>query len=96
MPVQAAQWTDFLSCPICYSEFGAGGHRPVSLGCCHTLCSTCLHKLHRKACPFDQTPIGTDIDLLPVNGALLRLVGAQVSAAARPAPPFGPCCRVDL
>ncbi|XP_019727555.1 roquin-2 isoform X2 [Hippocampus comes] len=78
MPVQAAQWTDFLSCPICYNEFNGSGQQPVSLGCSHTVCRTCLHKLHRKACPFDQTPISTDIDLLPVNCALLQLLGAQV------------------
>ncbi|XP_044000802.1 roquin-2 isoform X1 [Gambusia affinis] len=78
MPVQAAQWTEFLSCPICYNEFDSSGHQPISLGCSHTVCKTCLHKLHRKACPFDQTPISTDIDLLPVNCALLKLVGAQV------------------
>ncbi|KAJ8260539.1 hypothetical protein COCON_G00162620 [Conger conger] len=79
MPVQAAQWTEFLSCPICYNEFDGSGHKPISLGCSHTVCKTCLHKLHRKACPFDQTAISTDIDLLPVNCALLQLVGAQVS-----------------
>ncbi|XP_026152509.1 roquin-2 isoform X3 [Mastacembelus armatus] len=78
MPVQAAQWTEFLSCPICYNEFDNSSHQPISLGCSHTVCKTCLHKLHRKACPFDQTPINTDIDLLPVNCALLQLVGAQV------------------
>ncbi|TNN65073.1 Roquin-2 [Liparis tanakae] len=78
MPVQAAQWTEFLSCPICYNEFDSSGHQPISLGCSHTVCKTCLHKLHRKACPFDQTAISTDIDLLPVNCALLQLVGAQV------------------
>lgn len=78
MPVQAAQWTEFLSCPICYNEFDSSGHQPISLGCSHTVCKTCLHKLHRKACPFDQTPISTDIDLLPVNCALLQLVGTQV------------------
>ncbi|XP_066506857.1 roquin-2 isoform X2 [Hoplias malabaricus] len=78
MPVQAAQWTEFLSCPICYNEFNASSHKPISLGCSHTVCKTCLHKLQRKACPFDQTPISTDIDLLPVNCALLLLVGAQV------------------
>lgn len=79
MPVQAAQWTEFLSCPICYNEFDSSSHQPISLGCSHTVCNTCLLKLHRKACPFDQTPISTDIDLLPVNCALLQLVGAQVS-----------------
>lgn len=78
MPVQAAQWTEFLSCPICYNEFDSSNHQPISLGCSHTVCKTCLHKLHRKACPFDQTPISTDIDLLPVNCALLQLLGAQV------------------
>lgn len=83
MPVQAAQWTEFLSCPICYNEFDSSGHQPISLGCSHTVCKTCLHKLHRKACPFDQTPISTDIDLLPVNCALLQLVGAQVGLGGR-------------
>ncbi|CAM4730560.1 unnamed protein product [Leuciscus chuanchicus] len=78
MPVQAAQWTEFLSCPICYNEFDACSHKPISLGCSHTVCKTCLHKLHRKACPFDQTAISTDIDVLPVNCALLQLVGAPV------------------
>lgn len=79
MPVQAAQWTEFLSCPICYNEFDENVHKPISLGCSHTVCKTCLNKLHRKACPFDQTAINTDIDVLPVNFALLQLVGAQVS-----------------
>uniref|UniRef100_A0A8C4SJG7 RING-type E3 ubiquitin transferase n=1 Tax=Erpetoichthys calabaricus TaxID=27687 RepID=A0A8C4SJG7_ERPCA len=78
MPVQAAQWTEFLSCPICYNEFDENVHKPISLGCSHTVCKTCLNKLHRKACPFDQTVINTDIDILPVNFALLQLVGAQV------------------
>ncbi|XP_041090228.1 roquin-2-like isoform X2 [Polyodon spathula] len=78
MPVQAAQWTEFLSCPICYSEFDESKHKPISLGCSHTVCKTCLNKLQRKACPFDQTVLNTDIDALPVNFALLQLVGAQV------------------
>lgn len=87
MPVQAAQWTEFLSCPICYNEFDSSEHQPISLGCSHTVCKTCLHKLHRKACPFDQTPISTDIDLLPVNCALLQLVGAQASLEVTPVTP---------
>ncbi|CAL8321288.1 unnamed protein product [Lota lota] len=78
MPVQAAQWTEFLSCPVCYNEFDGSSHQPISLGCSHTVCKTCLHKLHRKACPFDQTPISTELHLLPLNYALLQLVGAQV------------------
>ncbi|XP_061788108.1 roquin-2 isoform X2 [Nerophis lumbriciformis] len=78
MPVQAAQWTDFLSCPVCYNDFDGGDHQPVSLGCSHTVCRGCLRKLHRKACPFDQAPICIDVDLLPANRALLRLLGAQL------------------
>ncbi|XP_041276611.1 roquin-1 isoform X9 [Onychostruthus taczanowskii] len=78
MPVQAPQWTDFLSCPICTQTFDETIRKPISLGCGHTVCKMCLNKLHRKACPFDQTTINTDIELLPVNSALLQLVGAQV------------------
>uniref|UniRef100_A0A6I8PQF7 RING-type E3 ubiquitin transferase n=1 Tax=Ornithorhynchus anatinus TaxID=9258 RepID=A0A6I8PQF7_ORNAN len=78
MPVQAPQWTDFLSCPICTQTFDETIRKPISLGCGHTVCKMCLNKLHRKACPFDQTAINTDIELLPVNSALLQLVGAQV------------------
>ncbi|ERE72677.1 roquin [Cricetulus griseus] len=78
MPVQAPQWTDFLSCPICTQTFDETIRKPISLGCGHTVCKMCLNKLHRKACPFDQTTINTDIELLPVNSALLQLVGAQI------------------
>ncbi|XP_038820060.1 roquin-1-like [Salvelinus namaycush] len=78
MPVQAPQWTEFLLCPICTQTFEETVRRPISLGCGHTVCKMCLNKLHRKACPFDQTAIATDIEQLPVNTALLQLVGGQV------------------
>ena len=78
MPVQAPQWTEFLLCPICTQTFEETVRRPISLGCGHTVCKMCLNKLHRKACPFDQTAISTDIEQLPVNTALLQLVGGQV------------------
>uniref|UniRef100_T1IW63 RING-type E3 ubiquitin transferase n=1 Tax=Strigamia maritima TaxID=126957 RepID=T1IW63_STRMM len=78
MPIQAPQWTEFLSCPVCYNEFDENIRRPISLGCGHTVCKTCLSKLHRKQCPFDQTTINMDIDHLPVNFALLQLVGANI------------------
>lgn len=79
MPVQAPQWTEFLLCPICTQTFEENVRKPISLGCGHTVCKMCLNKLHRKACPFDQTTISTDIELLPVNTALLQLVCPQVS-----------------
>ncbi|KAL4634862.1 roquin-1-like isoform X1 [Arapaima gigas] len=78
MPVQAPQWTEFMQCPICTHTFEHTVRRPISLGCGHTVCKMCLNKLHRKACPFDQTTIGTDIEQLPVNTALLQLVGGQM------------------
>ncbi|XP_007240175.3 roquin-1a isoform X1 [Astyanax mexicanus] len=78
MPVQAPQWTEFLLCPICTQTFEENARKPISLGCGHTVCKMCLNKLHRKACPFDQTTISTDIELLPVNTALLQLVCGQV------------------
>ncbi|XP_051763731.1 roquin-1a [Ctenopharyngodon idella] len=79
MPVQAPQWTEFLLCPICTQTFEESHRKPISLGCGHTVCKMCLNKLHRKACPFDQTAISTDIEQLPVNTALLQLVSGQVS-----------------
>ena len=53
MPIQGPQWTEFLTCPICLSEFNRD-RGPVSLSCGHTICKTCLQQLHRKRCPFDQ------------------------------------------
>uniref|UniRef100_A0A1B6IE76 RING-type domain-containing protein n=1 Tax=Homalodisca liturata TaxID=320908 RepID=A0A1B6IE76_9HEMI len=73
MPIQAPQWTEFLSCPVCCNEFDATLRSPVSLACAHTVCKTCLVNLHRKQCPFDQTPITTELEKLPVNTALLQL-----------------------
>ncbi|XP_050312443.1 roquin-1 isoform X2 [Anthonomus grandis grandis] len=75
MPIQAPQWTEFLSCPVCCNAFDDKLRSPISLGCGHTVCRGCLSNLHRKQCPFDQTLITIDIENLPVNTALLQLVG---------------------
>ncbi|XP_055382632.1 uncharacterized protein LOC129612865 [Condylostylus longicornis] len=77
MPIQAPQWTEFLSCPVCCHEFAAIQRPPISLGCGHTICRTCLATLHNKQCPFDQTPITTDLENLPINYALLQLVSTS-------------------
>lgn len=74
MPIQAPQWTEFLSCPVCTNEFAPALRSPISLGCGHTVCRTCLNNLHCKQCPFDQATINTDLEELPVNYALLQLV----------------------
>lgn len=47
---------------------------PVTLGCGHTICKSCLCTLHRIQCPFDQANITKDISTLPINTALLQLV----------------------
>ena len=48
---------------------------PVSLACGHSVCRTCLESLQRRICPFDQTPISVELASLPVNTALLQLIG---------------------
>ncbi|CAD6208499.1 GSCOCG00010499001-RA-CDS, partial [Cotesia congregata] len=78
MPIQAPQWTEFLSCPVCCHDFDSTARGPISLGCGHTICRTCLANLHRKQCPFDQSTINTEIEILPLNEALLQLVGNTV------------------
>ncbi|CAI9738401.1 ring finger and CCCH-type domains 2 [Octopus vulgaris] len=78
MPIQAPQWTDFLSCPVCCNLFNEQYYRPISLGCGHTVCKSCLSKLHSKKCLFDQSIISRTIEELPVNYALLQLVGTAI------------------
>ncbi|WAR01984.1 RC3H2-like protein [Mya arenaria] len=79
MPIQAPQWTEFLSCPVCYNVFNEQHYRPISLACGHTVCRTCLSKFQQKKCPFDQSLISRDLDELPSNFALLQLVCATAS-----------------
>ncbi|KAF7282829.1 hypothetical protein GWI33_001967 [Rhynchophorus ferrugineus] len=38
MPIQAPQWTEFLSCPVCCNAFDDKQRSPISLGCGHTIC----------------------------------------------------------
>jgi RING finger/CCCH-type zinc finger protein len=90
MPVQAPQWSEYLSCPVCQNEFEAQKKPPVSLACGHTACRTCLQSLQRRQCPFDQTPIGVELSCLPVNTALLQLIGAgEVPEEYRQVPSLG-------
>lgn len=85
MPIQTPQWTEFLQCPICTNDFDGHSRQPISLGCGHTMCVSCLSKLHRTRCPFDQTDFVTDIPKLPYNYALLQLVGVEVPDDPLPA-----------
>ncbi|XP_050424791.1 roquin-1 [Adelges cooleyi] len=78
MPIQAPQWTDFLSCPVCCNSFDVKVRHPISLGCAHTVCKSCLSNLPKKQCPFDQNLISIEVEQLPINYALLQLVGASI------------------
>ncbi|PIK35835.1 hypothetical protein BSL78_27333 [Apostichopus japonicus] len=74
MPIQAPQWTDFLTCPVCLYDFDDDSRLPLSLGCGHSICQVCIDNLSGKLCPFDQATI-TDFvkDLVP-NISLLQLL----------------------
>ena len=79
MPIQTSQWTEFLLCPICNYQFDDCNRQPVTLGCGHTLCISCLSKLSKTQCPFDHVHTDTDISKLPFNYALLQLVGVETT-----------------
>lgn len=74
---------------VCYNVFNETDRRPVSLACGHTVCRTCLLNLPQKKCPFDQCVITRDVNELPVNYALLQLVGAAIpTESEQPTPPI--------
>lgn len=79
MPVQSPQWTEYLSCPVCENGFELRNRLPISLGCGHTICQTCLAQLRRRACPFDQGQIRLPLNQLPVNTSLVLLIDADAS-----------------
>ena len=54
---------------------------PVSLACGHTVCRPCLESLQRRQCPFDQSFISVELASLPVNTALLQLIGTDHKTA---------------
>lgn len=80
MPIQAPQWTDFRLCPVCQNEYNSTQKPPISLGCGHSICQCCLFQLSKQQCPFDQADILIDIKKLPINYALLSLVGGKIDA----------------
>ena len=58
MPIQAPQWTEYLSCPVCESAFELRTRLPISISSCgHTICKSCLATLQRRQCPFDQVSL---------------------------------------
>ena len=78
MPIQAPQWTDFRLCPVCQNEYNSNQKPPISLGCGHSICQSCLFQLSKQQCPFDQAEIQIEIKKLPINYALLSLVGGKI------------------
>ena len=78
MPLLAPQWIYFRVCPVCQNEFNCAQKPPVSLGCGHSICQSCLWCLSKQQCPFDQADVQSDIKKLPINYALLSLVGGKI------------------
>ena len=78
MPVPSLRCVDFLSCDVCCNFFDEHVNQPVSLGCGHCLCKFCLSRSESSKCPFDKTPITYDIENLPVNYAILQLIGVAI------------------
>lgn len=90
MPIQAPQWTDFLACPVCYNGFDAKARHPISLGCAHTVCKSCLSNLPKKQCPFDQvsyTFVGDIIGYLCLESLLVITILCILSICV-PKPQF--------
>ncbi|KAK6195760.1 hypothetical protein SNE40_001118 [Patella caerulea] len=83
MPTQMPQLKEFLSCPLCGKIFNDKDKKPISLGCGHTVCRICLVNLQNMKCPYDQGVITKTVDELPVNYALLQLVGAAIPEEER-------------
>ena len=67
MPIQAPQWTDFRLCPVCQNEFNEKLKPPISLGCGHSICQSCLFRLSKQQCPFDQAEIDVNIQEVREN-----------------------------
>ena len=75
--MQPPSWTDFLLCSVCMNEYNCSAVLPVSLSCGHALCKNCLQKLKVSSCPYDRTSISQNADLLPINTAILLILGFQ-------------------
>eukprot|EP00096_Caligus_rogercresseyi_P011686 TRINITY_DN468_c0_g1_i5.p1 TRINITY_DN468_c0_g1~~TRINITY_DN468_c0_g1_i5.p1 ORF type:complete len:1005 (+),score=300.74 TRINITY_DN468_c0_g1_i5:505-3519(+) len=89
MPIQAAtQWTEYLNCPVCEHGFDIRVRLPISLGCGHTICKTCLFNLQRNQCPFDSGVITVDVEILPINTALMLLIESGSSRVPCDLEPF--------
>ncbi|VDM37642.1 unnamed protein product [Toxocara canis] len=71
---QGALWSEVLCCPLC-SQLFSGDKPPVNLSCGHTVCRICLFALPSPNCPIDQTSVTVRYRDLPVNWALLSIVG---------------------
>lgn len=71
---QGALWSEVLCCPLCSHIFGTD-KPPVNLACGHAICRDCLFALRSPCCPLDQSAVTIRFDDLPVNAALLSILG---------------------
>lgn len=82
LPAQSQDWT---SCSICYHAFSSD-NQPLSLVCGHVVCKPCSDKLNLRECHLDQTVLTIPVQDLPVNTALLLLMGERLPATTETKP----------
>ena len=78
-PITFLENNNFRLCPVCQNEYNSSQKPPISLGCGHSICQSCLFQLSKQQCPFDQAEIQIEIKKLPINYALLSLVGGKIN-----------------
>ena len=64
-----------MECFICLNDYDHSVHLPKSLSCPHTICSSCLERIHDSRCPHCRTPItivNTNLGLLALVPDLLQ------------------------
>ncbi|KAK3914747.1 Roquin-2 [Frankliniella fusca] len=65
-----------LQCDICFVQFDLKQHRPKSLPCGHTVCKECVQNpALGKKCPTCRKGLAADLNLLPDNIFVTRMMG---------------------
>ncbi|EGT57208.1 hypothetical protein CAEBREN_12368 [Caenorhabditis brenneri] len=87
-----------IQCSVCYRSFSdvEKALKPKSLPACgHTFCTFCIEKLNRKPCPTCRKVNDIDAEKVPINYALMNLIGEMQTERGPPPEikddPFVPC-----
>ncbi|KAF4527501.1 hypothetical protein B566_EDAN015439 [Ephemera danica] len=80
MPIQAPQWTDFLSCPVCCNEFDAGARGPhlsQDEALSYRAAKKCIEELALYLKPFSGGG-GSSVLSRPMQRKLVTLINCQL------------------